>query len=164
MPPTWFGKYSRLHSNIVHGDQKYTNIAQSAITPAYTTTQLLLSDVSPCILSRYKSNLLMLLECNNLRKVVHSVCKEKSNSIDKPKAPRANSNSKCSHRNSTRTESHQHIRAARSNSNQLRILVIETNMIRATKIVCLLKPRRAYLSRRKDDFMWGRPSALSKQQ
>ncbi|OBZ84293.1 hypothetical protein A0J61_07649 [Choanephora cucurbitarum] len=61
------------------------------------------------------------------------------------------------------TQSHKHVRAARSNSNHLRMLVIETNMIRATKIVRPLKPRKSYLSSRKDVFVHGRPSSLGKQ-
>lgn len=58
------------------------------------------------------------------------------------------------------TESHAYLRGKRSNPETLRILSAELNMIRASKITRSLRPRRTFLAKRQDEFVWGRSSSL----
>ncbi|KAI8882433.1 hypothetical protein K501DRAFT_285838 [Backusella circina FSU 941] len=60
----------------------------------------------------------------------------------------------------TWSQSHTYIRGLRSNSSMLRILTAEANMIRASKITGPLKPRKSYIPKREDEFVWGAPSKL----
>ncbi|RCH78686.1 hypothetical protein CU098_003190, partial [Rhizopus stolonifer] len=140
---------------------KANKITTSAITPAYTTTQLLIHNSQPCTFPQRIIDLSILLQNNSkipisstgvghltLKKSV-STSKEKKDSPPayQPKRP-------------AWTESHAYIRGLRSNCNNLRMIVAEASMIRALKITRPLKPRRSYLHKRQDEFIWGKSSSL----
>lgn len=139
-------------------------ITMATITPAYTTTQLLLSNTQPCVLPQQIIDLSMLLQNNSkipvcstgvghlqpLTKTKHYMIpaeKKDPPAAQQPKRP-------------AWTKSHAYLRGSRSNGDNLRILATEMNMIRASKITRTLKPRRPYLSRREDEFVWGASSSL----
>ncbi|KAI7856165.1 hypothetical protein BDC45DRAFT_427570, partial [Circinella umbellata] len=57
------------------------------------------------------------------------------------------------------TLTHSYIRDTRINSAELRMISVEKNMIRNSKITRPLKNRQ-YQQKRKDDFVWGQRSCL----
>lgn len=147
---------------------KTAAITMAAITPAQTTTQLLVSNTQPCssaitfTLPEQMLTLSMLLQ-NNYKIPILSATgsgplqplfdkKREEDNRDPPAALQP--------KRPAWTESHAYLRGSRTNGNNLRILSTEMNMIRASKITRSLKPRRPYLSRREDEFIWGKPSSL----
>jgi hypothetical protein len=150
------------------------SVIMAAITPAHTTTQLLLSTshnkqeasaAAPTfILPQQVIDLSIILQNNSKIPVASSgvgrlqplnhMCS--SIEEDKKRDPPAAQQPK----RPLWTESHAYLRGARTNGDQLRILATESNMIRALKITRSLKPRKTYVARRKDEFVWGNPSTL----
>ncbi|KAI9279594.1 hypothetical protein BY458DRAFT_431554 [Sporodiniella umbellata] len=130
----------------------------STLTPAHTTTQLLLSDTQPVLLPRQIIDLSMVLQNNSKIPVsssgfvgqIRPYLRKEIPAAQQPKRP-------------TWTESHAYIRGSRTNTHQLRVLSMELNMIHACKITRSLKHRHSHLPRRKDTFVWGKPSPLRKQ-
>ncbi|KAI8884589.1 hypothetical protein K501DRAFT_247500 [Backusella circina FSU 941] len=57
-------------------------------------------------------------------------------------------------------QSHAYVRGVRTNCNQFLALATESNMIRANKITRTLRSRRSCLIKRKDEFIWGNSSPL----
>lgn len=136
-------------------------ITMATITPALTTTQLLISSTEPCILQQM-IDLSMLLQNNSKipvcssgvghlqplnKKDVMSVENKDPPAAQQPKRP-------------AWTESHAYLRGSRTNGDNLRILATEMNMIRASKITRSLKPRRPYSHKREDPFVWGKSTSL----
>ncbi|CEG72810.1 hypothetical protein RMATCC62417_08298 [Rhizopus microsporus] len=121
----------------------------STITPAQTTTQLLVFNTQTSFNNTLPQKLIdlsMLLQAKS-KIPVSSSDKRTLIAAHQPKRP-------------IWTESHAYIRGSRTNTDQLRILSTELNMIRASKITRSLKPRRSFLSKRQDVFVWGKPSPL----
>lgn len=158
--------FSCLKKNIIPSTNKPPKciITMSTITPAHTTTQLLISDTQPIILPQRIIDLSMILQANSKITVsssgfigqIQPICSNKAlstkleaSAAHQPKRP-------------IWTQSHAYIRGSRTNTSQLRILSTELNMIYASKITRSLKPRRSYLPRREDLFIWGKPSPLRK--
>jgi hypothetical protein len=56
--------------------------------------------------------------------------------------------------------SHAYVRGVRANWNEFLLLATESNMICANKITRPLQSKRSYLAKRKDEFIWGNPSPL----
>ncbi len=142
---------------------KKLNIPMATISPAHTTTQLLISNTEPYILPQQIIDLSMLLQNNSKipvlsstgvgpLKLLSSSCHTPLKEIDPPAAQQP--------KRPAWTESHAYLRGSRTNSNYFRIISTEVNMIRASKITRSLRPRRSYLSRRQDEFIWGNPSTL----
>lgn len=142
----------------VHSKSSKCIITMSTITPAQTTTQLLVFNTQTSFNSTLPQKLIdlsMLLQAKSKIPVSSSGGIGQIKYIDKrtliaahqPKRP-------------IWTESHAYIRGSRTNTDQLRILSTELNMIRASKITRSLKPRRSFLSKRQDVFVWGKPSPL----
>ncbi|KAI8053123.1 uncharacterized protein B0P05DRAFT_307115 [Gilbertella persicaria] len=125
---------------------KANKITTSAITPAYTTTQLLIHNSQPCTFPQRIIDLSILLQ-NNSKIPISSTGVGHLTLKKSPKRP-------------AWTESHAYIRGLRSNCNNLRMIVAEASMIRALKITRPLKPRRSYLHKRQDEFIWGKSSSL----
>ncbi|KAI9244730.1 hypothetical protein EDC94DRAFT_629247 [Helicostylum pulchrum] len=160
-----FKKHQQHTVTMVSTQKPKKVITMATITPAYTTTQLLLSNTQPCILPQQIIDLSMLLQNNskipvcstgvghlqplNKSKYVISPVEEKKDppAAHQPKRP-------------AWTKSHAYLRGSRTNGDNLRIIAAEMNMIRASKITRTLKPRRPYLSRREDEFVWGASSSL----
>ncbi|CEP19500.1 hypothetical protein [Parasitella parasitica] len=128
----------------------------ATITPAQTTTQLLVSNSQPCILPQQQQpsiNLSLLLQNNG--SMIGPLQPSIPDAIEKKDPPAAQQPKRPAW-----TESHAYLRGSRTNGSSLRILSTELNMIRASKITRSLKPRRSYLPKRQDDFVWGRSSSL----
>lgn len=137
------------------------HVTMSSVTPAYTTTQVLLSNTESCILPQRIIDLSMLLQSNTKNQIVSSngvgplQPRVSSGAIEETNPPAAEQPKK-----PLWIQSHSYRRGARTNSDNLRILTAELNMMRALKITRSLKPRRPYAARRDDDFVWGRSSSL----
>jgi hypothetical protein len=130
-------------SKPIVADKRSNTISMATITPAQTTTQLLLlSNIQPCI-SHKQQSISTILQINS--NAYNKVRKDPPAAIQLKPAW---------------TESHAYLRGVRTNTNHLRILCTELNMIRASKITRSLTPRRTYLPKRKDQFVWGASSSL----
>ncbi|KAI9334863.1 hypothetical protein BD770DRAFT_402317 [Pilaira anomala] len=154
---------SHQHKITVTTPKPKKDITMAAITPAQTTTFLLVYNTEPYILPQQIIDLSMLLQSNskipvsstgvghlqplNKNKPVILVEKKEPPAAQQPKRP-------------AWTESHAYLRGSRTNCNNLRIIASEMNMIRASKITRTLRPRRPYLSKREDEFAWGTSSSL----
>lgn len=151
------------HNSVSTSKPKRSVITMAAITPAYTTTQLLLSNTQPFILPQQIIDLSMILQNNSKIPVsstgvghLQPLNKNKSVILVENKDPPAAQQPK----RPAWTESHAYLRGSRTNGDNLRILATEMNMIRASKITRSLKPRRPYSSRREDEFVWGKSTSL----
>lgn len=137
------------------------HVTMSTVTPAYTTTQVLFPNTESCILPQRIIDLSMLLQNSSSKNQVISNGigplrpKTMNKGFGKSEPPAAEQPKK-----PLWIESHSYRRSARTNSDNLRILTAELNMMRALKITGSLKPRRSYLPKRNDEFLWGRPSSL----
>ncbi|KAI8639188.1 hypothetical protein BD408DRAFT_421826 [Parasitella parasitica] len=135
---------------------KSSSITMATITPAQTTTQLLLSNTQPCILPlRQKPPIDLSLLLQNNCCMIGPLQPSIPNAIEIKDPPAAQQPKRPAW-----TESHAYLRGSRTNGSTLRILSTELNMIRASKITRSLRPRRSCLSKRQDDFVWGRTSSL----
>lgn len=143
------------------------SVILAAITPAQTTTQLLLlSHSTPntqqqqaCLIlppPQKITDLSMLLQIpvsssgvGHLEPLINKKeLRGDPSAAQQPKRP-------------AWTETHAYLRgSSRTNCDHLRILTTELNMIRASKITRSLRPRRAHIKKRKDEFVWGNPSSL----
>ncbi|KAI7897899.1 uncharacterized protein BX663DRAFT_526847 [Cokeromyces recurvatus] len=149
------------------------NIATANITPAYTTTQLLLSNSKPYILSQRiiidltsivlqskKDTTNTLLTLNNI--MINSSKNDyyDSSFLQNEKTYSLTATAAHQPKRPSWTYSYIYLRGSRTNCDNLRMLVTEQNMIRASKITRVLKPRSVYLPKRKDKFIWGKLSHL----
>ncbi|KAI9486994.1 MAG: hypothetical protein EXX96DRAFT_551455 [Benjaminiella poitrasii] len=152
-------------------DSNRANIAMANVTPAHTTTQLLLSNTKPSVLTQgsiINVTTITLLLNNHYHHHIPEAplslsinpyygpspllrCEKayilKAAAAQQPKRP-------------VWTHSFAYLRGPRSNGDNLRKLVTELNMIRASKITRALKPRSSHLPCRKDNFIWGKASHL----
>lgn len=152
-------KFPTIVSSSVHPTKQ--DITMSTVTPAHATTQLFTSDSPLCstfILPQRIVDLSVRLQINfkiptvssgsiGQLQPVHSSKNYALTAAHQPKRP-------------VWTRSNNYIRAPRTNTEQIRVLVAELNMIRSSKITRTLKPRESFRSRRQDAFIWGRPSPL----
>jgi hypothetical protein len=140
-------------------DKRSNIVVMATVTPALTTTQLLfLPNIQPCISIHQQQSVSTILQNNSkiplaaydkLDPQLQIIIKKDSHppAAIQPRRP-------------AWTESHAYLRGTRTNTNHLRILCTELNMIRASKITRSLTPRRTYLQKRKDQFVWGASSSL----
>jgi hypothetical protein len=145
-----------------------SNVTLATISPAYTTTQLLVHTTSPTanfISAKEMLNLSTIPEpsigshLSLLKSSFKEQVKEKQTMDEKTPLPSPAPLAALQKR-PTWSQSHAYVRGVRSNSSMLRILVAEANMIRASKITGPLKPRKPYIPKREDEFVWGAPSKL----
>lgn len=138
---------------------KSSNICVMAtITPAQTTTQLLcLPNIQPCLSIRKQQPVSSILQNNS--KMPLAVY-NKFNPLLQMNIKASEPPPAIQPKRPAWTESHAYLRGTRTNTNHLRILCTERNMIRASKITRSLTPRRTYLQKRQDQFVWGASSSL----
>ncbi|CAO3694615.1 unnamed protein product [Rhizopus stolonifer] len=134
-------------------------ITMSNVTPAYATTQLLVSNARPslstCTLPQRIIDLSTILQSNSKIPVSSTGIGQIKPTYQKPLLSAAHQP-----KQPVWTKSHIYMRGPRTNPDQLIMLSTELCMIRASKITRALKPRRSFLSRRQDVFIWGKPSPL----